>query len=213
VRSLLDPNASKDFLRDIGDFVARIAPAAALNSLVQCVLRCTAPGVPDLFQGAEFWDFSLVDPDNRRPVDFPARAVALGQDSETAAALARWSNGELKQSVIARLLAVRASREECFRVGAYRPARLEGVRSEHVVGFERTYSTASILVVLPRLCARACLEAATPQVPPSFWENTVLIATESRSWRPVFGGTPKDFGTILCAELFQNFPLAVLVAD
>ena len=107
LNQLLDPERPAHLAQEIAAFAARIAPAGALNGLAQTLLRCASPGVPDLYQGTEFWDFSLVDPDNRRPVDFPARAVALSAGEAAADALAHWRDGRVKQAVIGRALAFR----------------------------------------------------------------------------------------------------------
>lgn len=216
VRNLLDPHASNTFLSDVRGFILEIAPAAALNTLAQCVLRCTAPGVPDLYQGTEFWDFSLVDPDNREPVDFAARATALARDTEPPALLADWRSGELKQAIIAQLLAARARHEECFRTGDYCPVTTKGARANHIVSFIRVCNAASILVLVPRLCAKPCIDAAKPHPPSSFWGDTILTPwLSARRWRPLFGhgALAPQTRVLRCAELFDHFPVAVLVAD
>jgi (1->4)-alpha-D-glucan 1-alpha-D-glucosylmutase len=94
-----------ELLGDIFSFVEAIAEAAAVNGLAQLLLKLTAPGVPDIYQGSEYWDFSLVDPDNRRPVDFDRRRASLPDDGTT---FARWRVGAVKQSLIRRTLGLRA---------------------------------------------------------------------------------------------------------
>lgn len=217
VRELLDSKCSPDFLRDIAAFVERLAPPALLNSLAQCVLKCTAPGVPDFYQGAEFWDFSLVDPDNRRAVDYAAREDALARDVRPAALLSRWRSGALKQSVIAHLLELRAQHEGCFSNGEYLPLEPNGCRRDHVVSFVRSTANARILVVTPRGCGRACIDAGRMHPAAAFWGDTVVdvpIARRvSQAWRSVFGARMFEGRTLACAELFAEFPVAVLVAD
>jgi len=120
---VLDPGRAAHVGAEIAALVARIAPAGALNGLAQAVLRMTAPGIPDLYQGSEYWDFSLVDPDNRRPVDFPAReaslAASLASDAPAPDSLMpAWRDGRVKQAVIARVLALRARAPELFTAGA-----------------------------------------------------------------------------------------------
>ena len=92
----MDPDRVSHVLQDVADFVERIAAPGAVNGLSQVLLRITSPGVPDLYQGTEYWDFSLVDPDNRRPVDFPARQQSLGAEASPAALLADWKDGRGK---------------------------------------------------------------------------------------------------------------------
>src|SRR5690606_29996551 len=95
--------ADAGFVRELIAFVDTIAPAAALKGLSQCMLRLTCPGVPDLYQGTEFWDFSLTDPDNRRPVDYAARMQALSAHAAPAALLKHWRDGRVKQALIRQL--------------------------------------------------------------------------------------------------------------
>ena len=126
LEAALDPGRSAAFLADLTGFVDEIAPAGALNGLVQALLRCTAPGMPDLYQGCEGWDLSLVDPDNRRPVDYATRRAALEQDASFAQLLGRWRDGGVKQRLIASVLGLRARWPEVFRHGDYTPLKIEG---------------------------------------------------------------------------------------
>jgi len=214
VRRLLDPAKSSGFLGSFSAFVDRIAPAAALNGMVQTTIRCTVPGVPDLYQGTEFWDLSLVDPDNRRPVDFGGRASALGRSSAPADLLENWRNGEIKQHIIAQLLGLRSRRAACFRNGDYQPLAGTGLRADNVMGFIRHAGNATIMVVVPRLCSRACMEAARPLPAPSFWSGTTVplpAGFRGRNWHSVFDrrmiGCAHE---ISCSEIFASFPVAVL---
>ncbi len=131
LESLLDPERSAPFLQSVAAFVRRIAPAGAINGVVQAALRCAWPGIPDLYQGAELWDFSLVDPDNRRPVDYDLRERLLNQHSLD------WTQGSVKQSVIAMLLRWRRDDPELLTSGRLEPARIRGIRSSHVLAFSR----------------------------------------------------------------------------
>ncbi|MBV1835800.1 malto-oligosyltrehalose synthase [Acetobacter estunensis] len=144
---LLDTSSSLDFQRDMTRFVRQIAPAAALNSLSQTLLRLTAPGVPDLYQGCELWDFSLVDPDNRRPVDFKSRSELLQAASDIDHAAATWPDGAIKLQLIARLLTFRAQHPNLFRDGSYHPISLN---TQHIVAFLRTLGNQRLLVMAPR---------------------------------------------------------------
>jgi (1->4)-alpha-D-glucan 1-alpha-D-glucosylmutase len=120
-------------------FVEEIAPAGAINGLAQTLLRLTVPGVPDLYQGAELWDLSLVDPDNRAPVDFALRQEMLG------------TGRSRKQRLIARALGLRKAMPELFAQGSYEPVAVDGPLAGHVVAFLRRHETDAILVVAPRL--------------------------------------------------------------
>src|SRR5450830_229965 len=150
----------------------KIAPAGALNSLAQCLLRMTVPGVPDLYQGNEFWDFSLVDPDNRRPVDFTARQQALQHSTSPRALLTDWRSGRLKQALIARTLAVRAEYGRVFSRGDYQPLDVLGEQAEHVLAFMRGTPTQRAIVIVPRLAAGLLASDQLPWVPAPVWGDT-----------------------------------------
>ncbi|MFO1080316.1 MAG: malto-oligosyltrehalose synthase [Reyranellaceae bacterium] len=162
-------------LDEIAALVARIAPAGAVNGLAQCLLRLTVPGVPDLYQGTEFWDFSLVDPDNRRPVDFAARARGLAE-TDLAPKLAHWADGRIKQVVIQRALALRARKPLLFEQGSYEPIRFGGEAERHVVGFVRAHGPDWLLVAVPRL-PLALLEGRSRLQPGTLWQGAVATAT------------------------------------
>jgi (1->4)-alpha-D-glucan 1-alpha-D-glucosylmutase len=170
--SLLGPGSA--FASDAARFVRRIAPAGAVNGLAQTLLKLTAPGVPDFFQGTEFWDFSLVDPDNRRPVDFPARTEALHTGATPTALAATWRDGRVKQAVIARTLAVRRAAPELFARGDYRPLEATGPLARHVLAFMRVRGDAASLTVVPRLPHRLMAEDGAITIPPAAWQDTAL---------------------------------------
>lgn len=132
---------------EIFAFIQEIAPAGAVNGLAQALLRLTAPGVPDLYQGTELWDFSLVDPDNRRPVDFALRQKMLGAGTT----LAAWRDGAIKQRLIVRALALRRALPDLFADGSYEPVAVEGRLADRVVAFVRRHGSDAILTVVPRL--------------------------------------------------------------
>ncbi len=136
-------------LQEVAGLVSRIAAAGAVNGLAQCVLRLTVPGVPDLYQGTEFWDFSLVDPDNRRPVDFAARSAAL-RGAELPTLAAAWRDGHIKQALIAHLLALRRRMPGLFAQGSYEPVVVEGPAASSLIAFVRRHGDQSLLVALPR---------------------------------------------------------------
>jgi (1->4)-alpha-D-glucan 1-alpha-D-glucosylmutase len=123
-------------------------PAGAINRLAQTLLKLTAPGVLDIYQGTDFWDLSLVDPDNRRPVDFQARLDALSAQAPITELARNWHNGRVKQAVIRRGLAVRRVRPELFVPLAVEPA------ADHVIAFVRRQNGAVALTVACRLPAR-----------------------------------------------------------
>jgi (1->4)-alpha-D-glucan 1-alpha-D-glucosylmutase len=170
---ILAPQRRDGFLQALAAFVARIAPAGAVNTLLQTVLRLTSPGVPDLYQGTELWDFSLVDPDNRRPVDFALRAAALDAEAP-ATKLANWRDARVKQAAIARLLALRARAPGLLREGEYRPLEVRGEQAAHVVAFARRHGDAWAVVIGTRHAA-ALLEGGLPLVESTRWRDTAVV--------------------------------------
>jgi (1->4)-alpha-D-glucan 1-alpha-D-glucosylmutase len=217
VEAVLHPRRSAHFLSSLHGFVGRIAGAGALNSLAQCTLRCTLPGVPDQFQGSEFWDFSLVDPDNRRPVDFASRILALEEDIPLENLLAHWRDARVKQGLLARLLRLRASLHAVFEGGNYRRLATHGPRAENVLAFTRQYGGSAVLVAVPRLCATACIEANAPLPPARYWNDTTVEVQDDhahRSWQPLLApAITGQSNHLLCENLFARFPVAVLVSD
>ncbi|HEX3487676.1 MAG TPA: malto-oligosyltrehalose synthase [Micropepsaceae bacterium] len=215
VRAILNPRRARDFIGRITRFVQALAPAGILNSLVQCVMRCTCPGIPDLYQGCELWDFSLVDPDNRRPVDFAVRSGLLDRTAPLPALLPEWRNGHVKLALIQRLLALRVAALECFQSGDFIPVPITGDRSAHVVAFTRTTNGKSVLAAVPRLCARPCLKQEMPLPSPSFWGDCALSLPpdlRERTWHDALAPQGVRVTSWDCASLFARFPAAVLVS-
>jgi len=147
---ILDPELSAEFLGSLHSFAQRASLLGALNSLSQITLKATMPGVPDFYQGTEFWDFSLVDPDNRRPVDFAARASALqALESPDWRSLARnWTSGRIKLAWTRHLLKLRTELADVFTHGDYQPLQVVGPHRDHVIAFARRHgSDAAIIAV------------------------------------------------------------------
>jgi (1->4)-alpha-D-glucan 1-alpha-D-glucosylmutase len=181
---ILGPETGRKFLRLFAPFVERLAPFGAANSLAQVVLKCTTPGVPDIYQGCDLWDFSLVDPDNRRPVDFVRRKAMLEMvvKANPAELLAQWPTGAVKMWVLQRLLGFRREQPDLFRLGTYEPIAVTGPYASQVVAFRRVHQWRQMAVVVPRL-TRALGFPALGRV----WKNTALDLPSGR-WRDVFMG-------------------------
>ena len=212
VRSILDPVHSRNFLGRLSTFVQQIAPAGALNSLGQCILRCTLPGVPDLYQGGEFWDFSLTDPDNRRPVNFAARVHAAAPEKTLAELLPEWKTGHVKQRLIQLLLRLRTEEPECFAYGDCIPLTVRGPRSDHVAAFIRRHGAKAVIVAVARFCADACAETGLPSPVKDFWKATkIAVPAQYAGWQSALA--PKQFfepqSEFDCAQLLGDFPGAV----
>ncbi len=216
VDRILDAQVSHGFLGEIASFVDGIVVAGALNGLVQTTLRLTTPGVPDLYQGTEGWDFSLVDPDNRRPVPFDRLARELGESREAPlpALLGAWRDGRVKQALIARLNALRGARPALFADGDYQPVEAEGPAAGRVLAFRRTHGEELLLVVVPVLAARLLGDAPTPLVPEAAWGDTTLILpADAGPWREAMGGHTWECGgdgRLALAPLLRDFAVAVL---
>jgi len=149
LRGVLDTATHPELARRLQDFADRLAPLGALKSLSQTVLRYTVPGVPDLYQGTEFWDESLVDPDNRRPVDYGARRPALEAGGTLPALLRDWPIGAVKQSIIHHLLTLRNESPALFAQGRYVPLWPEGTHAGEVLAFLREEGAEALLVAVP----------------------------------------------------------------
>jgi maltooligosyltrehalose synthase len=206
------------FLEQAEEFARRIGPAGAVNGLTQTLLKLTVPGVPDIFQGNEFWDQSLVDPDNRRPVDFDARIAALEAAGRPAALAAHWRDGHVKQAVIRRALALRARLPALFARGAYRPLAVEGPAADQVVAFLRSHDGAHCLVAAPRMPGRLVGDGDSIVIPPAAWRDTVLRLPEDfpvPGMRDVIGDgwTAIADSAVRLDRLLGTFPVALLATE
>lgn len=152
IERILDPAASAEFLDSMGTLAGRVGLLGALNSLSQITLKATMPGVPDFYQGTEFWDLSLVDPDNRRPVDFAARAAALPalEDPDWVDLARHWPDGHIKLAWTRRLLKQRAELAEVFAHGDYQPLEVSGPHRDHVIAFARRRGRDAVIVAVAK---------------------------------------------------------------
>jgi (1->4)-alpha-D-glucan 1-alpha-D-glucosylmutase len=158
VTGLLDPRCSPAFREDFNAFAHRIALIGALNSLVQLTLKATMPGVPDFFQGSELWDLSLVDPDNRRPVEFAPRKSALealAANVDLRALTCAWPDGRIKLVLTHRILALRRQFAPVLAHGAYEPLQIAGRDSEEIIAFARRSGQEMIIIICARHFCRA----------------------------------------------------------
>jgi (1->4)-alpha-D-glucan 1-alpha-D-glucosylmutase len=199
VRSVL---ADAEFRSDLDTFMGRnqIVALGRTASLSRVALLLTCPGVPDLYQGTELWDLSLVDPDNRRPVDFDLRRQLLDElaGADASAVLARADEGAPKLWLIARLLDLRARLPELFGTSEYTPLAATGAKARHAVAFAR----GRLAVVVPTLPVglAGTWGDTTVELPPGRWEDVL-----TGSWYG--GGAPVEM-----AALHASFPAAVLTS-
>ncbi|SDS08595.1 (1-_4)-alpha-D-glucan 1-alpha-D-glucosylmutase [Halopseudomonas sabulinigri] len=216
VARLLDNPEHQALRQSIESAALALAPAGALNSLAQTLLRLTTPGIPDLYQGCELWDFSFVDPDNRRPVDFTLRATALGGVDDPKALLENWRDGKIKQWLIATVLQHRLGRSKLYREGRYLPLAVHGEQAEHLIAFARARESEYDVVVAPRLPLPLLDGAHLPLIPAGSWGDTWIelppCLPENALLQSLFCNT--DFaarGRKLPAQvLLERFPVQVL---
>lgn len=190
VEGILDPRHSRRFLESMTDFSRRVAFFGRFNSLAQTLIKLTAPGVPDIYQGCELWDFSLVDPDNRRPVDYELRIQLLAALRERITAgdlsslagelLTHATDGRVKLFVTMMALELRREWPALFAEGAYLPLGATGERAEHVVAFARQASGAEVLTVVPRLCLRLADGELRPPIG-ALWGATWLPLAHAKA--------------------------------
>jgi (1->4)-alpha-D-glucan 1-alpha-D-glucosylmutase len=201
LHAALDPAGATGLALEIAAFAAEIASAGAANGLVQTLLRCTVPGVPDTYQGTEFWDLSLVDPDNRRAVDFASRRLALSAATPIDELAASWRDGRVKQQVLAMALDARRRHPAVFRDGDYLPLSVVGARTGHVLAFARRSGDACVVAAVALRCAPALIgrDALTP--PADWWSDTAI------QWPDAPEGL-----TLAARDLFAVLPVALLGA-
>ncbi len=201
----LDP--SRSILGEIIAFAERLGAPGAINGLSQTLLRLTTPGVPDLYQGTEFWDQSLVDPDNRRPVDYAAREKTLAAAKPPAELLPEWQTGGVKQAIIARALAFRAAQPEIFANGDYQKLEAEGPAAAHVLAFTRQYKGKKIVEAVTRLAGK--FATSVPLVPAADWQET-FISLPSGKFTDVLNDGVIAENRLPLSSLFAKLPVALL---
>ncbi|MGZ3480379.1 MAG: malto-oligosyltrehalose synthase, partial [Myxococcaceae bacterium] len=221
VDRLLDPGVSRVFLDQARQLKERLERPGQVNSLVQLALKLASPGVPDIYQGCELWDLSLVDPDNRRPVDFRLRDEMLSELLRQHAAApvsvardawARPADGRCKLLLTTMMLRLRQARPELFRRGAYEPVEVDGIAAARALAFARRLGDEAVVVAAPRLVTRA-LRAG---LGPVYGSTRMRLPPElaGRRFRNVVTGVrvqPLEGGLAL-GPLFTDFPVAVLEA-
>ncbi|MBV8816759.1 MAG: hypothetical protein JO022_00305 [Acidobacteriaceae bacterium] len=194
--------ADEEFLHDMEAFTAPLIWPGRVNALAQALLRMTAPGIPDQYQGSEIWDLSLVDPDNRRPVDYDVRRKLLCemQKLSVAEVLSRADEGLPKLLVTHKTLTLRRDCPQAFGPkGVYAPLRARGSAEDHVLAFERG---GEVAIVVPRLVLKLNGK----------WDDTEVELAKG-SWRNVFTDEQVEGGAVRLERLFASFPVALLTRD
>lgn len=224
VSKLLDQTVGNEFLQEFLSFEKEIAFYGYLNSIGQTLLKIACPGIPDFYQGSELWDLNLVDPDNRRPVDFFKRKKLLNdilnvETPDLKRLLENFQDGRVKLYAIHKLLGIRRKNRKLFEHGAYIPLTVKGPNRKHLVSFCRRKDASSAIAIIPRFLTNL----TTPlKIPPSdVWKDTYISLPTNApgNWREVF--TNKTVYSKMLAngkglymgELLETFPAALLLSD
>lgn len=220
VRDALDISRPNAFHSAFLPFQERVARLGVRNSLVQTALKLTLPGMPDIYQGAELWDLSLVDPDNRRPVDYETRielleqtSVLLERNRRTAVLdmLENWREGRVKLAVIATLLGHRRNQPKLFAQGGYEPLIAAGPKADHICAFARSHEDEALLVAAARFPARldADPDWTGTEIP---WPQGMALGTR---WCDLLSGevVERRAESVSAEAVLGYLPVAVLVPD
>lgn len=216
--AILDPEQSGEFLEELDGFANSIAAAGVINSLGQTVIKLTVPGVPDIYQGCELWDFSFVDPDNRRPVDYDLRRQYLDElenENSRYTLMAKWRSGQLKQYLITRILGLRATHPALFAKGRYVPLAATGKLSEHVFCFARELNGQVMIVATVRFAAELS-DKAQPTIPREHWQDTHIQLPrqfEQYNWTDAFTGVQLNGDSLSISRLFADSCVALLINE
>jgi (1->4)-alpha-D-glucan 1-alpha-D-glucosylmutase len=230
---VLDPSLSAAFLDDFRTFQQRVSHFGLYNSLAQTLLKIAAPGAADTYQGTELWDFSLVDPDNRRPVDYERRQKMLDElraelaGGQNAADLARSlldakEDGRAKLYLTWRALRCRRDHAGLFSKGDYLPLAAVGAKQQHLFGFARRNGERWALAAVPRLLTRLAPDLNTPPLGSAVWGDSKLLLADidpTVRWQNVLTGAAiapllqEGQASWAAADLFSNFPVALLLGE
>ncbi|HET7459678.1 MAG TPA: malto-oligosyltrehalose synthase [Longimicrobium sp.] len=223
IAAILDRGGDNPFVADLAAFQLPVARMGMVNSLAQTLVRITSPGVPDIYQGQEVWDFSLVDPDNRRPVDYALRrdlltALRRRMAGDRAALcrelVERWDDGRIKLYVTHVGLCARKEHEPAFTGGEYLPVSVVGEKAEHVLAFARRGEGSTLVTVVPRLVGTLMTDRDHALPDAEVWGDTRIgVSALGGRWRELFSGVEIEAGDDgpRLADVFAHFPVALLL--
>jgi (1->4)-alpha-D-glucan 1-alpha-D-glucosylmutase len=224
IERILDTSKPNEFLQTFVPFQKKIAYYGIFNSLSQTLLKITSPGVPDFYQGAEMWDLNLVDPDNRRPVDFSMRKSFLRNIKEEAQAhllslvsklLRQREEGRIKLFLVSMALRTRKQYADVFQMGIYTPLEVTGKFRDHIIAFQREYDGKGTVTIAPRFFATLVEEGRLP-LGSEVWQDTRVAMPDSApvKWTNTLTGEiiPGE-KNIAVGQILQHFPVALLVSD
>lgn len=222
IDAILEPQEDNLFFKEFETFAHKVAHFGAINSLAQTLVKMSASGVPDFYQGTELWDLCLVDPDNRRPVDFAKRATLLEEIKKRSASdpvelirelLAGPEDGRIKLFLVWKALQTRERQRDLFVHGRYQPLEISGQHGNHLVAFARQRENRWSLTIVPRLCTSLVDQGAYP-VGRDVWQDTevVLPPGSPDTWQDSFTGSVlKTAGSSLSVgDALERFPVALL---
>lgn len=218
VRGTLDPEISPAFLSDFARALRPVVVAGALNALTQTLIKLAAPGVPDVYQGTELWDFSMVDPDNRRAVDFERISGLAGAiDQRSGPAFVHdWRSGAIKLHLLTAGLRLRAQRPALFGFGAYLPLHVTGDHCRYVVAFARVLGEEAVIAVAPRLALGLLDGLDVPMIPPTRWGGTAVVlpaALANRHWVDACTGQHVDAGAeVALGAILHVCPVSLMLS-
>jgi len=229
VDKLMNRKPESQFLRDFTVFRKKVTEYGMYNSLSQTLLKIASPGVPDFYQGTEIWDFSLVDPDNRQPVDYPHRIKMLEELKKRESEIplndlakdltVQRENGMIKLYLITKALNYRKERRGLFESGEYLPLEVMGNRAEHTCAFARRIGNERLLIAVPRFFTKLIPDPAVLPLGEAVWGDSFIvvpIAEPGARYRNVFTGELlsaqdyKDATALHLSEVFSDFPVAML---
>ena len=222
IQEILDPGENNRFLKDFIPFQKRIAHYGIFNSLSQTLIKLTSPGVPDFYQGTELWDLNLVDPDNRRPVDFNIRQRFLSEikvrEKENLGGLIEElvetrEDGRIKLFLIYRVLRLRNAKRSLFENGDYLPLEITGRYKDNIITFARRRKEDWAIVVAPRFLTSVIKENEYP-LGRDVWLDTSICVPEEAPllWKDVFSDMTVEFkGRVLVGDILRFFPVGLIV--
>jgi (1->4)-alpha-D-glucan 1-alpha-D-glucosylmutase len=224
VSKVLAPTAENQFLSEFIPFQKRIADYGIFNSLAQTLLKITSPGFPDFYQGTELWDLSMVDPDNRQPVDFNIRQSYL-RDIKTQSQtdvlklidelLAHKEDGRIKMFLILQALKLRAKYLQVFQQGSYLPLAVMGKCKDHIIAFARRYENQTIITIVSRFFTSLIQPGEYP-LGSQIWDDTCIslpLAAPANWVDGITGKMLKVDSNLLIGEVLQYFPVALLAGE
>ncbi|MBW4644251.1 MAG: malto-oligosyltrehalose synthase [Goleter apudmare HA4340-LM2] len=221
IHKVLDPNVSQKFLETFRPLQQKIAEYGIFNSLSQTLLKIVAPGVPDIYQGTELWDLSLVDPDNRRPVDFEQRRVYLSSIQEQMKndilslipeLLQHKTDGRIKLFLTLQALKARTKYLSLFQTGDYLPLKIQGNHANHIIAFARQQDKQTAIAIAPRFLTSLIQPGEAP-LGEAVWQDTHLqLPTDASKWHNVLTNQSLHLQeTLSISTALTHFPVALLI--